>query len=125
MLHVDLEQAADRLLLEPLARVARIGPGPGGELVGGGGSVIGEGPIPAQALAEVDAGDVEARDGGGEDALDERVGGGGQGRPPWIMSRGPGRARRGSAARSTSVATPTRNATLFGTTIAALPSASP
>ena len=125
MLPVDLEQAADRLLLEPLARVARIGPGPGGELVGCGGSVIGEGPIPAQTVAEIDAGDVEARDGGGEDALDERVGSGGQASSSLdhVARSGPGASRNRSA--MTIVATPTRNATLFGTTIAALPSASP
>ena len=85
MLRIDLEQAADGLLLEPLARVARIGPGPRSQLVRGGRTVIGQGPIPAQPLAEVDPGDVEAGDGGGEDALDERVGSGGHGRPPWVQ----------------------------------------
>ena len=34
MVRVDLEQARDGLLLEPLARVALIGPGPGRQLVG-------------------------------------------------------------------------------------------
>jgi hypothetical protein len=79
MLPIDLEQAADRLLLEPLARVARVGPGPRRELVGRGRPIVGEGPIPAQPIAEIDAGDVEAGDGGREDALGERLGSGGHG----------------------------------------------
>jgi hypothetical protein len=77
MVTIDLEQAGHGLLFEPLARVARIGAGAGSELVRRGGAVIRECAVPAEAVAEVDAGDVERRDGSTEDALRERVGGGG------------------------------------------------
>ena len=39
---IDLEDGADGLLLEPFARVARIGPGAAGELFGRGRPIVGQ-----------------------------------------------------------------------------------
>ena len=63
MLAVHVEDAGDGLLLEPLARVARIGPGAIGQLFRRRRTVLVEVAVPAQAVTEVDAGEVERRDG--------------------------------------------------------------
>ena len=76
MIAIDLEDAAHGLLLQPFARIARIGPGPGSELVRGGRPGSGQVSIPAEAVTEVDARDVPGGDGGIEEALGERIGAG-------------------------------------------------
>ena len=71
---IDLEDAADGLLLEPLPRIAGVGPGPRGELTGGCRAVGREAGVPSQAIAEVDPGEIEAPERGGEQALGQSVG---------------------------------------------------
>lgn len=75
MVTVHLEDGADRLLLEPLQRVARICAGAVGKLVGGGWTGGREGSVPSETVAEIDAGQVEAGDGCREQALGQGIGG--------------------------------------------------
>ena len=70
----DLEQAGDRLLLEPLAGVARGDPGPLGQLLRGEGAVALERAVEAELDAEVDGEQLERAEGGAEQPLDEGVG---------------------------------------------------
>lgn len=70
---IDLEDAGHGLLLEPLARVARIGPGSAGELFRVGRALVGKRSVPAQPITEVDGREVEGRVRGREDALGERL----------------------------------------------------
>ena len=55
----DIEDPADRLLLEPFADLAWIRPGPTGELRCTQGTVVGELAIEAEAIAEIDREQVE------------------------------------------------------------------
>ena len=71
---VDVEQAGDGLLLEPLAGVARRDARPVGELGGRQRPVLGERGVEAELGAEVDGEQLERADGGAEQALGKGVG---------------------------------------------------
>ena len=70
---VDLEEAGDRLLLEPLARVALVDPGRRGELGRRERVGVAQRPVEAEPPAEVDAEELQRADRALEEALDERV----------------------------------------------------
>jgi hypothetical protein len=70
---LDLEDAADGLLLEPLVRVARMDTGRLGQLVRRRRAAPGERAVEAQPIAEIDAVEVERRARRVEQALGERV----------------------------------------------------
>src|SRR5262249_61152475 len=71
---VDGQEAGDGLLLEPLAHVALGGAGAGGELTGRRLPAVGECLVEAEPTTEVDRRDLQGVDGGGEQALHQRVG---------------------------------------------------
>jgi len=73
---VGLEQAADGLLLEPLPGVALVDARPFRELLAGQRVATSERPVEAEAVAQVDAGELERPEQGAEQPLGERVGGG-------------------------------------------------
>jgi len=78
---VDLEDAADRLVLEPFARVPLAGLGGHGEFGRGQRSAIAGGPVPAEPVAEVDGERLERAERRGEDPVGEGVDGIGGIRP--------------------------------------------
>ena len=59
---LQLEQAASRLVLQPLARVTLVDAGGVGELVRGERSLVGERPIETEDVAEVDREQIESAD---------------------------------------------------------------
>ena len=69
IVRADIEDSAHGLLLEPFARVARIGLGAFCKFIGRCRSIGGEAAVVAQAVAEVDAGQVECADHGGEETF--------------------------------------------------------
>src|SRR5688500_20264852 len=73
MLRIDLEDAADLLLLEPLARIAGIRAGAPGELIRGRRSVAGKAAIPAQPVTEIDTDKVEGCDRCRKEALGQCI----------------------------------------------------
>ena len=97
---VDVEQAGDRLLLEPLSGVAGGDAGALGQLVWRQRPVASEGAVEAELGAEVDRVELERSEGGAEQALGERLGavgnGGGHGGRSW----GRGGQRTGAPARA-------------------------
>jgi hypothetical protein len=72
---VDLEDAGDRLLLEPFARVALVGAGRGGELGGLRLAVLPQGTVEAEAVAQVDGHDLVGPERRAEETLGECVAG--------------------------------------------------
>jgi hypothetical protein len=72
---LDVEQAGDGLLLEPLARVARCDAGGAGKPVRGLRAFLDQCPVEAELGAEVDGEQLERAERGAEQALGERVGG--------------------------------------------------
>src|SRR5207248_2811985 len=70
---VDLEQAADGVVLEPLPDVALVGAGAGGQLRGGGRAAVGERPVQAEPLAQVDGVELQRAHG----VLEQPLGQGG------------------------------------------------
>jgi hypothetical protein len=78
----DLDDAADRLLLEPLAGVALVGLRRAGQLGGGhpGGAGVAQRAVPAEPVAEHDADALHEAEDRAEDAPGERLGIGGRGR---------------------------------------------
>ena len=70
---VDLEDAAGGLLLQPLAGVARVDPRPRGELAGRQRPRVGERPVEAQPVPQVDGEHVHRGEGRLEEPFDERV----------------------------------------------------
>jgi hypothetical protein len=70
---VDLEDPGDRLLLEPLARVALVGSGRGGELGRGGLASLGQRPVVAEAIAQVDGHQLVGAQGGAKEALGQGI----------------------------------------------------
>ncbi len=89
---VDLEDPGRGLLLQPLAGVALVDPGRFGQLLGGQRATLGDGRVEPEPMAQVEAAELEGRDRGVEEPLDERVaalglggrlgGGGRHGAPP-------------------------------------------
>jgi hypothetical protein len=59
MIGVDLQDSADRLVLEPLARVASVSAGARGQFVGRSRAMGVQAAVVAQPVAEVDAGKIE------------------------------------------------------------------
>src|SRR4029079_9517572 len=84
---VDLDQAGDRLLLQPLARVPRINLRGLGELVNALGSTVVQRPIEVETGAEVNAEQFEGADGGLREAFIQAAGHHG------LLSRGMGKGR--------------------------------
>jgi hypothetical protein len=70
---VDLEEAGDGLLLEPLVRVAWRDAGGAGQLVRGPRAVLDQGSVEAELGAEVDGEQLERAERGAEQALGEGV----------------------------------------------------
>ena len=70
---VDLEDAAGRLLLEPFADVTLTECQGAGQFRGSRRTAIGQGPVQAQSVAEVDGEDVPHSDGGFEQPLDQSI----------------------------------------------------
>ena len=70
---VDLEDPGDGLLLEPLAGVALGRAGRGGQLRAGRFTVLGERPVVAQAVAQVDGHELVGAQGGAEEPLREGI----------------------------------------------------
>ena len=70
---VDIDDAADGLVLEPLAGVPHMDAGTLGEVGRRRGPAIGEGLVQTEALAEVDRLEVERPEGGLEQASRQRV----------------------------------------------------
>jgi hypothetical protein len=68
------QEAGDGLLLEPLAHVALGGAGAGGEFTRRRIPAVGECTVEAEPTTEVDRRDLQGVDGGGEQALHQRVG---------------------------------------------------
>jgi hypothetical protein len=68
---VDLEDPADGLLLEPLPRVAGVDAGHDGELARCERPLLGERAVQPQAVADVDAEEIDGAEHGAEDALGE------------------------------------------------------
>ena len=69
----DVEEAGDGLLLEPLARIARVDAGAVGELLRGQRAVTLERAVEAELDAEVDGEELERAERGAEQALGEAV----------------------------------------------------
>ena len=89
---VDVEEAGDGLLLEPLARVARRDAGAARELAGGQRPALVERAVQAELDAEVDGAELERAERRAEEALGEGVGA--------ISDDGHGRERGDPALRS-------------------------
>ena len=70
---VDLEDPGNRLLLQPLARVALGRAGRLGEPGGGEAVALAERPVVAEAVAQVDGHELVGAEGGSEEALGEGV----------------------------------------------------
>ena len=70
---VDVEEAGDGLLLEPLARVARVDAGGVGQLAGGDRAVALDRAVEAEPRAEVHGEELQRAQRGAEQALDEGV----------------------------------------------------
>ena len=71
---IDLEDRPRGLLLEPLTRVALVDARAGRELGRARRSVIDQGPIQPESIAQVHPGEVERAEGSGKQALAERIG---------------------------------------------------
>ena len=70
---VDVEDPRDRLLLEPLARVALLRPGRLGEALRGEPAALAQHPVVAEAVAEVDGQQLVGAERGPEEAFREGV----------------------------------------------------
>jgi hypothetical protein len=70
---VDLEDAGDRLLLEPLPRVPLVGPGRARNLRRRRLTRLGKRPVQAQALPQVDGQNLERAERSGRKPLGERI----------------------------------------------------
>jgi hypothetical protein len=75
VLVLDAEDPGRRLLLEPLARVARMDAGRLRQLAGRRRATVSERAVETEPIAQVDAEEIEGRDRGLEEPLNKRIAG--------------------------------------------------